>query len=329
MKKILVTGASGFIGTHLIKRLLQDGFSVRALVFSHFAKSDVSSHVEVVQGDIRDAQFMKEAARDIDTVFHLAGRAHALSEIQQEDSKYHAINVQGTRNLLEAARHHGVQRFIFFSSVKVMGEETEGCVDESAEPHPLTAYGRSKLEAEKLVLNYGERYGFHAVCLRLSLVYGEGNKGNLTRMIQAVDRGFFPPLQNITSYRSMVHVSNVVEAAILASQKSQANGMCYIVADVAPYATFEIYEMILRALGRDIPRWHIPLKILRFAGLFGDCIGRLRGRRFIFDSEVLKKMTDTAWYSPEKISRDLGFRPTLTIQQTLPEIINWCRRKSL
>lgn len=269
---------------------------------------------------------MKRATASADTVFHLAGKTHALSEVEQGETVYHNVNVSGTRNLLEGAVAGGARRFVYFSSVKTMGEETSECFDESREARPATAYGRSKLAAERLVLDCGKRAELHVVCLRLPLVYGPGNKGNLFRMIAAIDRGFFPPLPPVQNCRSMVHVTNVVEAALLAATSPAANGQCYIVTDGRPYSTRELYEMICHGLGRRIPQWSIPIGILRVLGYMGDAAGRIRRRRFVFDSDALEKLIGSAWYSSERISRELGYHPSMTFPEALPELIAWYRK---
>ena len=325
MNKILVTGASGFIGRHLIERLLHDGHAVRALVHEAGRSGEWPTNVEVVAGDLRDPQAMKGAAASRETVFHLAGKVHALSEVHSDEALYESVNVEGTRNILEAAIAGGARSFVFFSSVKAMGEESDECLDETLEPRPQTAYGRSKLAAEQIVLDYGKRAGLHVVCLRLPMVYGPGNKGNLSRMISAIDRGRFPPLPEVKNRRSMVHVSNVVEAAILAATHPAANGQCYIVTDGKAYSTRELYELICRGLGKPIPRWQTPIWALKAMARIGDAIGRVRGRRFLFDSDALEKLIGSAWFSSEKISCELGYRSSVTFEDALPELIAWYR----
>ncbi len=323
MERILITGASGFIGSHLVERLLAEGYPL--LLLAHRHPPSRREGVETVQGDLSDKTTIKKAVSSCDTVFHLAGKVHETDEWEENDETYRTINVLGTRHLLDAAVSNGVRRFVFFSSIKAMGEGTDGCLDETSPSAPSTAYGRSKLEAEEAVFDYGRRFGLHVVCLRLPLVYGVGNKGNLTRMIQAIDRGFFPPLK-IGNRRSMVHVSNVVEAALLVARSPQANGKCYIVSDGVAYSTTEIYGMIREALGKNIPRWHVPLPVLKIFGRIGDGIGWIRGRRFLFDSEALQKLTGSAWYSSEKIMKDLGSRPLLTFPQALGDMVGQYRK---
>lgn len=325
MNRVLVTGASGFIGKHLCERLSRDGYGVRVLVRPGSERFEPPHNGDTVIADIRDTSGMKAAASGCATVFHLAGRTHALAEVEGDEVAYQSLNVEGTRNVLVGASGGGARRLVFLSSVKALGEGGPDELDERHSPRPATAYGRTKLMAEELVLDAGRRQGFHAVCLRFPLVYGPGNKGNLFRMISAIDRGRFPPLPETGNRRSMVHVSDVVDAAILAATHPAANGQCYIVADQRPYSTRELYEMICRGLGKPIPRWHVPLAALKALAGVGDVIGRLRGRRVGFDSDALEKVTGSAWYSSEKIARELGFRPRVTFEDALPELITWYR----
>jgi len=281
--------------------------------------------MEVVEGNILDPSSVKQAMVGVDTVFHLAGKAHAVDELGDEEESYQLLNVQGTRNVMDGAVACGVKRLVLFSSVKAMGEGTPETMDESFEPRPTTAYGRSKLAAEQIALDCGQRLGVHVACLRLPLAYGVGNKGNLYRMIAAVDRGLFPPWPPLENRRSLVHVSNVVKAAVLAADNPSARGRCYIVTDERPYSTRELYELICLALGKSIPKWHVPLGLLRMLGIAGDAVSRILGKRFIFDSDALAKLAGSAWYSSQRISRELGYRPLVGLEDGLPDIVAWYR----
>lgn len=324
--RALVTGATGFIGCHLTDELLRHGVTVRALVHTTDIRTNIAEQVERFLGDVRDLEAVKAAVVGCDIVFHLAAKAHALSERRQNESEYYAVNVDGTRNLLEAASALPGCKVVFFSSVKVMGEGGVECLDESVEPRPSTEYGRSKLAAERLVVAYGKRSGASATCLRLPLVYGPGNKGNLFQMIAAIDRGFFPPIPNVRNRRSMVHVSNVVIAAILVANSPSANGECYIVKDGKDYSTRDLYEGICHQLGRGLPRWQTPLWLLKAVAGVGEIIGLIRGRRVLFDCDAMEKLLGSAWYSSEKISRELGYRPPVCFEDSLPELIAWYRK---
>lgn len=325
LKRVLATGASGFIGRHLVEHLIARGARIDVLVRERPKRLKWGQEVTVIEGDICVRSDLERLRGDYDVLFHLAGRVHALSDRPEDEGLYHTTNVEGTRYILEVAEARRARGVVFFSSVKVIGEESTTCVDESTESNPETPYGRSKLAAERLVFDFGKRTGTHVVCLRLPMVYGPGNKGNLFRMISAIDRARFPPISNVRNRRSMVHVTNVVEAALLVATHPSANGQTYIVTDDQPYSTGELYEQISWGLGRPVPTWSVPVPFLKAVGYVGDIIGRTRGKRWMFDSDALGKLTGDAWYSSEKISRELGYRPRMTFEDALPELIAWYR----
>ena len=276
--------------------------------------------------DLRSDNWDTNPCRDIDTVFHLAGKAHAISELDQDKDEYFRVNLEGTRKLLEASKSAGVKNFIFFSSVKASGEGTEKIQDESFESPPLTPYGQSKLEAEQLVLN-GE-YVPHPVVIRPVMIYGQTSKGNLPRMIEAVAKGIFPPIPEVNNKRSMVHVEDVVRAAILSAEKNEAAGNKYIVTDEYFYSTRQIYELICKALSKPVPGFNIPLSALKIMALIGDAIGKIRGKRFLFDSSALHKLIDSAWYSSEKIKKELGYKPEHKLENEIYNIVKYLGLKN-
>lgn len=312
---VLVSGATGFIGRVLCQQLREQCVQVRG----GMRQVAEGPWDEVVLFDLATQQLPEDALAGVDTIFHLAGKAHALSETWQDEEEYFHINTEGTGALLEAAKSAGVRRFVFISSVKAMGEGGNVCQDESEVCRPETPYGRSKLAAERLVLEGG--YVPEPVVLRLSMVYGSSRKGNLPRMIEAVAKGRFPPLPELSNRRSMVHVKDVVQAALLAAGKPAAVGQTYIVTDGQACSTRQMYEWICEALDKPVPAWTIPKSMLKVLAKVGDGIGRILGRRFLFDSDALDKLIGPACYSSEKIQRELGFRPMWDLRSALPEIV--------
>jgi nucleoside-diphosphate-sugar epimerase len=259
-------------------------------------------------------------------VFHLAAKVHDLDELK-DTGEHEAVTVRGTQNLLAAAGKNGVKRFLFLSSLSVYGADTESMRDESAACEPISAYGRAKLQAEQCVFEQGAGFGMHVCCLRPSMVYGRGCKGNLPRLVRMIDRGLFPPLPDLGNRRSVLHVANAVDATLLAATHPAANGQCYIVTDAQAYSTRELYETICRGLEKRIPRWQVPVGPLKTVARMGDAIGRIRGKRFMLDSDALDKLLGSAWYSTAKISRELGYRPTVTLAEALPELIQAYRNE--
>ncbi|MBD9359852.1 NAD-dependent epimerase/dehydratase family protein [Methylomonas fluvii] len=313
MTKALVTGASGFIGAHLCQALVNQGYAVRTCSRAGYGEDNIALDLA------EPGAYPAELCAGIDVIFHLAGKAHALAENRQDAAEYRQINTEGTRKLLEAAQQAGVKAFVFFSSVKAVSQASQQPMDEVVNDPASDPYGLSKYEAEQLVLNGG--YVPHPVVLRPSMVYGASEKGNLPRMIKAVRSGIFPPLSESGNQRSMVHVTDMVAAALLAADNPAAAGQVYIVTDQQSYSTRQIYDAIRAAFGKQPVAWSIPMPLLTSLAKLGDSFGRLTGRRFPIDSDSLEKLTGSAWYSSAKIGRELGFQPRQTLWKALPDII--------
>lgn len=316
----LVTGATGFIGQRLCAALQARGHTVVAALRSRAE----GAWDRVVRFDLVHRNITAADLEGVRVVFHLAGKAHALAETRQDGPEYRAVNALGTRRLLEVSREAGVEKLIYFSTVKVMGENVEGVLDESCDCCPQSPYGASKLEGEILVLEGG--YVPEAVVLRLSMVYGPTLSGNLSRMIYAVDKGHFPPLPEVANKRSMVHVDDVVRAALLAMERSQASNQTYIISDGNCYSTRQIYLLICAALHKRPADWTLPIGVLRVIASVGDMIGQVRGKRFMFDTDAMDKLIGSAYFSADKINRELGFRPMYDLASALPEIVSYLQQ---
>lgn len=324
----LITGSAGYIGQRLSLRLAGAGTRVVGLGLpGHGDRA-----ARFVPADVSVLGAWGDSFAGIDTVFHLAGKVHALSERRQDEAEYFRINTDGTRNVLEAARRHGVRRFVFFSTVKAMSRDDLGpglgtapmrAWDEADCVEPDTPYGQSKLAAEHLVLHGG--YVPEPVVLRLCMVYGEAAKGNLHQMLKAVARRRFVPLPDVPNRRSMVHVEDALGAAELAALHPAAAGEIFIVSDGRSYSTREILALMHAALGREMPSWAVPIGVLRILGGAGDILGRVRGRRLIFDSDSLPKLLGSAWFSSAKIAGRLGFEPRWDLGRALPTMIDALR----
>jgi nucleoside-diphosphate-sugar epimerase len=202
-----------------------------------------------------------------------------------------------------------------------MGEGGWNCLDEDSPVAPRTAYGRAKLGAERVVLEAGRTYDMHVCNLRLPMVYGCDNKGNLPRMAIAIDRGWFPPLPEVENRRSMIHVDDVVRAMLLAAENPQACNQTYIVTDGCIYSSRQIYILICQILGRRIPQWHFPVGLLQMGAKIGDLTERVLKRGVPLNSQILYKLIGSAWYSCAKIQMELGYSPRHSLETALPEIL--------
>jgi nucleoside-diphosphate-sugar epimerase len=311
MASVLVTGANGFIG----RRLLQAG--TRAMV--RRALPVATTVTDSVIADITRIETLTAACHGIDTIFHCAGYAHAFASASAE--RHYQVNQQGTCNLLQAAAEAGVRRFVHLSSVKAMAEPGRDCVDEDWPGLPLTDYGRAKLAAEQAVLQTGARHGMHVVNLRLSMVYGNGGRGNLERMARAIAQGWFPPLPDTGAQRSLVHVDDVVRVMRLVASQPQANGKTYIVSAAETYTTRQLYDALRSALGLAPRRWQVPPRLLRAAGCIGDGLGAALGRTLPLNSEVLSRLLDPACYSAGRLQRELQWRSSVSLAEGLREML--------
>ena len=312
----LVTGSSGFIGARLVAALRSDGLAVRC------ASRQRGDDATQVVADLADRSSLLAACADVETVYHCAGHAHAFGSLTALDAERHwQINFEGTRNLVEAAGQSGVKRFVFLSSVKAMAEPGEQLVDEFCPGEPATAYGKSKLAAERAVLDAVGRFGIHVVNLRLSMVYGAGGRGNLERMGRLVARGLFPPLPETGNHRSMIHVDDVIAAMRLVAIDEPAAGGTFILAGNEAPSGRELYDAIRAALGMPPVQWSVPRSLLALGAIGGDLIGQLIRRRMPLNGEVLDRLLKSAWYSSELVRRQLGWAPRVTLQAGLKEML--------
>ncbi|MFO1424652.1 MAG: NAD-dependent epimerase/dehydratase family protein [Candidatus Competibacteraceae bacterium] len=315
-RPVLVTGGTGFIGRWLTAALRERGARVRVLVRPNRATPPDWNGVETAIGDLADAASLTRACAKIDTVIHAAGFAHADAAATPECAARHwVVNAEGTFRLLDAAVTAQVERFVHLSSVKAVGEPGPHCVDEGWDAPPETPYGRAKRAAEERVLLVGRQAGLHAVNLRPALVYGVGMKANLARLVEAVRRGWLPPLPETGNRRSLVHMDDVCQAALLAAAHPAARGQVYLVTDGRPYSGRELYLTIRRALGYAAPRWAVPASVLYGAAMLADGVLWLTGRRDRRIEAALDKLLGWACYDSTRIEQELGYRPNWTFQR--------------
>ena len=297
MKRVLVTGASGFIGRYVTKALTDRGLEVVPFDRSH-------------GGNVLDADAVRRAVAGCDTVIHLAAKVHDLAA-RADDPEQERITLEGTRIVAEAARG---KRFVFLSTVAVY-PNSDRPHDEESPTQPATAYGRAKLEAERLVLAAG------GTVLRPAMVYGEGCKGNLPRLVRAVARPLFAIPGGPDNRRSLLHIDNLVQAIVLAGESDAARGKIYVVADERTYSTREMVELIAKALGRRAPIVRIPRVLLLLATKVGDVGAKVAGRRLPFDSAALEKLTGSHYVSSARIARELGYRATRDFADAVGEVV--------
>ena len=291
MNRVLVTGGSGFIGNKLTNCLSDMKVLVRILSRKN------QSNYESILCDLQSDAIPDDALDDVDTVFHLAGFAHDMQDPSKVEDLYRLINVDATVELARLAVESGVKRFVFISSVKAGGSLSSGkCINESDQNEPEGVYGKSKREAELKLLKIGDESDMHVSIIRPSLVYGPDTKGNLQLMLSGIEKGWFPPLPETGNRRSMVHVDDLVQAILLVSEDSRANGEIFIATDGIPYSSREIYNAMCGVIDKPIPKWSVPKFLFDIASLLNPRI-----------KYKLNKLLGDECYSSAKLEA-LGFK---------------------
>jgi nucleoside-diphosphate-sugar epimerase len=306
--RVLVTGATGFIGSALVDRLVGDRrFTVRALVRAKAA--DLPASVERVVGDLDADRNWHDDLAGVDAIVHLAARVHVMrDEAADPLAEYRRVNVAGTLNLARHAARTGVRRFIALSSVKVNGES--GTYSESAPPAPQDHYGISKLEAEVGLRAIATDTSMEVVVIRAPLVYGPGVRANFEMLIRAVACGVPLPLGAANNRRSFVGVDNLVDFIVRCMTHPAAADETFFVSDGEDLSTADLIRRLARAMGRPARLIPVSPPVLRAAAALAgrrDMARRLLGSLCV---DITKARQRLEWEPP--VSVDEGLRRAIT-----------------
>ena len=299
MNKVFVSGASGFVGSRLVRVLENNKISISVL------SRNSQASFETVVCDLKSELIPEDALTGVDSVFHLAGFTHDMRDTSKVQHLYYKINVDATVQLAKLAVQSGVKRFIFVSSVKAGGFAVAGqCMTEVDQSKPKGVYGKTKREAELKLLEIGQKSDMHVSIVRSSLVYGPGVKGNLRLMLSGIEKGWFPPLPETGNRRSMIHVDDLVRALMLVAEDERANGEIFIATDGELHSSREIYEAMCAVLGKSVPWWSVPKLLFDITATISPAV-RYKIRKLLGDE----------CYSAEKL-KSLGFK----VQRSLREM---------
>lgn len=312
INSVLLTGGTGFLGQTVCRLLLERGYQLRLLVhrrpLQRWQQDD--ERIDVVEGDLSRPESLQTAAQGMDAIVHLAGLAHVNNA---DAGAMERVNVQGTVNLLQAAREAVVAKFIYLSSSLAAEAEAGGA---SAGP-----YGRSKLAAETEVLAAGRKGQLGCVILRPVNIYGVGMAGNIATMIRLISRGVLPRLPLLSTALSLVGDRDVARAVLLVLEQEGVDGQIYTLTDEERYSINAIEEAVYQALGRKIPALRLPRVLLYGAAAAAGLLNSLRGKRGGIGLRTYRNLVTDNLHSDEKIRQELGFFPSSTFYQELPGII--------
>jgi nucleoside-diphosphate-sugar epimerase len=318
--KVLVTGATGFIGSHLVSALLDKGYEVRCFV----RKSSNIEHlklqgVEIVSGDLSDPASLAAAVEGADSVFHLAA---IRGETAFPYSKYWEVNVQGTKNILEAACREGIRQFIYVSTIGVIGWPKNLPADETSPCHPAGKYHVTKYEAEKLVLAAQIEKRIQTTIIRPVMTYGEA-EGFLFSLAKLIKTGKFVKIGNGENHLHLVSVNNLVQGLCLALTNPNSRGNLYIIADNQPITLNKLVLILSGNLDMPAIKFHVPIWIANPAGFSLELIYDILGNNNepLITQSKIDLVSKNRYYNISKAKRELGYNPLINTEEGLRQAV--------
>ena len=305
--RVGVTGASGFIGQHATKALRDAGHHVRALV-RRAPESDIPGVDDIrlipSLGAKTDHTALSATLGGLDVIVHLAARVHIMQG--GDETSFMDTNVGGSVALIEAAARAGVPRFIFMSSVKAAGERSGTTpLSASSTPAPEDAYGRSKLAAERALLEIARAQNLHLTILRPTFVYGWPAVGNLGAVVRALMRGIPLPLAGIDNRRDMIYIGNLADAVTAAVSAKTMGHTPYFLSDGDAISTPTFFRRVGVAFAKPARLFYVPVWMLR-------ALGTLSGR-----SGMIDRLTESLEVDSGPFRRDAGWQPAYNMDQGL------------
>jgi nucleoside-diphosphate-sugar epimerase len=313
----LVTGATGFVGRSLVPVLINAKYDV-VICNRRITNSPFSTKVKTyLVPDIGPNTNWTEVLNGIDAVVHLAGRAHHLNNnLNEEKAAHDLINVSGTEHLARSAALAGVKKFIFISTVKVMGEKTWDIpFIETQLPDPVDVYGKSKLKGEIALHRISDEFDMGIVILRPPLLYGPGVKANMLTLLKLCQLSVPFPFAAINNKRSLLYVENLADAVTVCLENVKANGQTYFVCDGVDLSTPTLICKISLALNKPARLFPVPSFLLRLAG------------KIIGKPLIVERLLENLQVSDKKLRKQLGWTPPFNMIQGLDKMATWYKTR--
>lgn len=321
MKSTLVTGSSGFLASHLIDLLLKQGWNIRAAVRTA-SKGFTYYPISFVIGNIDGNTNWQKVLQNIDTVIHLAARAHILNDnTPNPEAEFYKVNTQGTANLVKQSIQAGVKHFIFISSIGAMATLSNQPLTETSPCQPDTSYGRSKLQAEQALISLASKSNMTWTIIRPTLVYGPGNPGNMARLIKLINRGLPLPFDLINNRRSFLYVGNLANAIATCLTHPNAKNQTFLISDGEDISTVELVRKIAYYLDSHCPIVPVPLSLLKIAANLGDNLEQMLKRSLPLNTPTLERLLGSLVVDSSYIRTTLNWQPPYTLDQGLSQTL--------
>ena len=330
---VLVTGGTGFIGSHLVEKLLEQGRYVKVLALKDPIEKIEKENEElikakgakIVYGNICDVKSLEKAIKNIDIVFHLAAISRPMAVTDEE---YYNVNVKGTENILEVSRKANVKKFIHVSTVSVLGVSPDG--------HPLCEeefqyddlkYGQTKREGERMALLYHYKYKVPLVVIRPCLVYGPRCMVRLV-MFKFVKMGIFPLFSKGNAKMEFVYVDNVIQALLLAEKNESVIGKTFNITDGQSYKIITVLKTIADELQVQQPKFNLNPKLGYYLGIASEFLSKLIGIYPPFSRTASHWMSnDVNVYDCSYAKNVLGYNPKINLHEGIKKTVLWFKSR--
>lgn len=327
--KVLITGGTGFIGSRLALASRERGYEV-ALLGQTNTPAEQENHqllekhgITTTLGSILEKDKLAGLAQGCDIVFHLAAAQH---EANVPDEHFYQVNVEGTRNILEASVQGGVGRFVHGSTIGVYGAAMEGKLDENSPLQPNNIYGVTKREGEQLALSFNGKLPVSVV--RISETYGPGDR-RLLKLFKAIKKNVFFVIGKGDNKHQLIYVDDLIDGMYLAATDPQAVGQVFVLAGREVLTTREMVDTVADCLGARIPRLHAPMQpFLAAAVVFEKTLGPL-GIQPPLHRRRLDFFRKSFFFSQEKANIILGFSPKTDFREGVARTAAWYRENGL
>lgn len=319
-ERVLVTGANGFVGRHVCRKLIASGFVPiagiqRPIIWPELRQAVPGLNEVSHLGDLSAKPDLRDSLSGASTVVHLAARVHVMSESARDPlQEFRKVNVNGTRSVALAAAAAGVRRLIFVSTVKAHGESTcEKPLSEDTPSNPEDPYAISKWEGEEALRAIAAETELEVVIVRPPLVYGPGVRGNFLRLIKLIDRAVPMPWPKGANCRSMIAVDNLADFLVRCVDHSGAAGESFLVKDSEDVSTRELMTRLARFLGRPLRLVPVPEPLIRFAA------------RLLSKQDAASRVLDSLVIDSSRAQELLGWVPPMTLDNGLAATARWYR----